>query len=92
MLSGRQGTDRVKLWLLGQTSAEAFTKAASLRLEDGNQPETRARRGRGESGGERRRQGGPWAQRCQGPGWGLPLIGEAGIRPELGSSETPRGE
>lgn len=47
MLSGRQGTDRVKLRLLGQTSAEAFTEAASLRLEDGNQPETRARRGRG---------------------------------------------
>lgn len=79
----------MKLRPLGPTSAEAFTEGASSRLEDGNQPETRARRGLRESGGERRRQGGPWAQRCQGAGWGSPLIGEAGIRPELGIHGNP---
>lgn len=47
MLSGRQGTCRVELRLHGQTSGEASTEGASSRLEDGDQPQTQARRGQG---------------------------------------------
>ena len=52
MLSGRQGTGCVELRLHGQTSGEASTEGAPSRPEDGDRPQTQARRGRGVKKGE----------------------------------------